>query len=481
MEIKEVGVKAATYAVLPVTLEILSIASFTGIFMQFTSLEALLLGTILSGVDSCLISSKTAKFKMEELSDRNVLWLVDDWAALETSYVLLLFTLLSKMPEDGGSIDLWSSLWTFGATIFAGILLGGLTGYILTTFRRRDETSRDEACWILFSMIWLCKAVARSFSLVPEVLVIIFAASFLRFADRCDPAQDITDGVLSTFTTLCTLAQLVFFCILGNRMVNDKASWYLGLQILPMMLLSVSARFLGILLASVWTRRTEVVQRNLMVCNTQEKAWLSDTFFSFFASLPRATIQGALGSVAITSRLFSQRFESITATYMSFYMISFSLVGSILLESCGRKALRYSWPAVNAVQEPPSDSESEPGPEIPLLASRPRSASHLSQICLQKQTKRRRQNLSPHFALDDPNALKNALLYADIRPVRLAFLEWLHEENLPLPRRQEAEAKYGDDALVTPEEIQGLTYNWRCKRFFDEGNLACIFVAIFCD
>lgn len=63
------------------------------------------------------------------------------------------------------------------------------------------------------------------------------------------------------------------------------------------------------------------------------------------------------------------------------------------------------------------------------------------------------------FDLQDPQAYIDFLIAANIRLVRLEFLKELHENALPMPRRQEAEllrTKDGATALVELTEYKQL-------------------------
>jgi len=63
------------------------------------------------------------------------------------------------------------------------------------------------------------------------------------------------------------------------------------------------------------------------------------------------------------------------------------------------------------------------------------------------------------FDLQDPQAYIDFLIAANIRLVRLEFLKELHDNGLPMPRRQEAEllrTKDGATALVELKEYKQL-------------------------
>ncbi|CAK9004085.1 unnamed protein product [Durusdinium trenchii] len=73
------------------------------------------------------------------------------------------------------------------------------------------------------------------------------------------------------------------------------------------------------------------------------------------------------------------------------------------------------------------------------------------------------------FKLDNPLAVKNLLLYADVRPVRYKFLEEILRAGKPWTRRQEAQdmnMEDGQTALVTREELESLWYDADKRRFY---------------
>lgn len=123
-------------------------------------------------------------------------------------------------------------------------------------------------------------------------------------------------------------------------------------SVLPVMVVGLFCRFVGVLSAVLLTIKAR--KRKL-------KHAPVDTAFCFLATLPRATIQGALGAVPIHQRFFqgyskehpAQQFIFISARV---YIVGLSVVGMTLLNTFGPRLLEMN-------RDEETSEESEPGGE----------------------------------------------------------------------------------------------------------------------
>jgi len=173
----------------------------------------------------------------------------------------------------------------------------------------------------------------------PELMVIVIGCLFARVADpEVLHATELTMGGVWVF------GQLILFSMLGSR--TDISVFAQVARVLPILVVGLSMRFLGILLVTMCTLCCRPCTCSACFKANKESA-VSDAFFCFLATLPRATLQGALGQVPITERFFHrdpsrahvQMFISVAARL---YIVCMSVLGSILLDAIGPRILANS-------------------------------------------------------------------------------------------------------------------------------------------
>ncbi|CAK9056830.1 Uncharacterized protein SCF082_LOCUS30576 [Durusdinium trenchii] len=223
----------------------------------------------------------------------------------------------------------------------------------------------------------------------PELLVIVIGASFAYFAglyddeklevyrqellkegmkegseelelllEEFEERESTLEGVMQVVGGVWTFGQLVLFSMLGSK--TDLGVFQQIFFVLPIMVVGKLCRLLGVVLATYGTihRRTcgpEVHQCECVQVN-QRTCW-RDAQFCFLSTLPRATIQGALGPIPMRDRFFSsdplslERTQFIAAS-ARLYVVIMAIFGSILLDRYGKQ---LSW---NHEGEPSGDPAS---------------------------------------------------------------------------------------------------------------------------
>lgn len=119
--------------------------------------------------------------------------------------------------------------------------------------------------------------------------------------------------------------------MLGSKITPDLLP-QLG-QLFPLMLCGLLCRLMGVLLGI------------LLTCSSRERTQsvLPDTLFCFLCTLPRATIQGALGPKPNKLHFFgASAICSFIFTAAQLYILCYSVTGMILLHTLGPKLLLWS-------------------------------------------------------------------------------------------------------------------------------------------
>jgi len=127
--------------------------------------------------------------------------------------------------------------------------------------------------------------------------------------------------------------QLVLFSMLGSR--TSLSIFPELVNVLPIMAVGLMARFAGIVLTVSIS-----LYLNLSGHPFQRATFIPDVLFCFLSTIPRATIQGALGSVPVSQGFFQQssnrlHVEAFISVAARLYIFCTSICGMFLLNYFG--------------------------------------------------------------------------------------------------------------------------------------------------
>eukprot|EP00931_Biecheleriopsis_adriatica_P048761 TRINITY_DN28172_c0_g1_i3.p1 TRINITY_DN28172_c0_g1~~TRINITY_DN28172_c0_g1_i3.p1 ORF type:complete len:585 (-),score=121.45 TRINITY_DN28172_c0_g1_i3:172-1926(-) len=251
---------------------------------------------------------------------------------------------------------LFANLLRITATVLCGTFLGAASGWLIP--RRSDfhvnktplfNGGSAEAFLMVLAVELVAFALGKGGAgneLVPmgfcpgsmfqsELLVIVTGTVFAYF---CDSHQELLHDVENTVGQVWVFGQLVLFSMLGSKTTPGILP-HLG-QVLPIMAVGLSMRFIGVFVAIVLTARARG-------CECFDTAF-SDAAFCFLSTLPRATIQGALGAVPLKQDFFhhgyvnKQPVQEFIFTAARLYILLNSVTGMILLNTLGPLLLKHS-------------------------------------------------------------------------------------------------------------------------------------------
>lgn len=359
IRIKDLRPYIFVMALLPATFEILAIAAYGVLALHYTAAEGLVLGTVLVCIGDGLVIPKMKEFQ-ERFKGHAMPRLIFTWAPLEASYALTLFGVLvglsapANMPSVNMGLLVLANVVRILATVGAGAVLGAGSGWLIT--RRTQVTFMGQQVFTgaaveAFLMVLAVTLIAfglgaeeggqelvpMGFSpgslFQPELLVIVTGTFFSSVAEH-----DVLHGVEGILGGVWIFGQLMLFSMLGSR---TTTSIFPQLpRVLPIMAVGLTFRFIGVFFATFLTIKMTPAEH----CPFQRSTAAQDALFCFLSTLPRATIQGALGAVPVTQRFFQHSQTQETAENMIFlsarlYIVVMSVCGMILLNIIGSKLL----------------------------------------------------------------------------------------------------------------------------------------------
>lgn len=341
---------------LPTTMELLGIAGYAFFKMRYSLMESLVLGTTLVGLAYGVVMPRMMAFN-KYFPGHPLCRLMFRWAPLEAAYVVFLFGNLTgfahpktQPPHEMLPLAIFANTLRILATMALGAVIGAASGRLVSRrtewklFGQQVFTGDPVEAFLMTLVMALVASgigqlvnatdlakwgLSKGSLFHPELLLIVTGGAFVQFAQK-----EMLHQVTSTFGTVWVFGQLILFSTLGSR---TKMDLFLELpKVVPLIFWGLLFRFLGILLGIFWVGKT-------WGCSQV----LPSACFLFISTLPRATLQGALGHVAhdqdffqnSRTRLEAQEFIDVSARL---YIVIMSFVGELLLNIFGSTLLEAS-------------------------------------------------------------------------------------------------------------------------------------------
>jgi len=370
----EVSIKRLRPAILLISLfpglvEMAGIAGLAMLTHDVDIREGLVLGCVLFPLGEGLVIPRMNEFKAA-YPDHALPRVTLTWAPLEATLALSFFSFLASVSSSLTEGQLSPVLVVIEvvlrlvATVAAGGFVGAGAGWVLShtskiTFRKKRifTGSAVEAFLLVLGLAFggfgLAKVVPNGFGpgsklFDPDLFVIAVGSSF---SDVADPT--VLHNVEGFLAGIWVFGSIILFSMLGSRTEVEVFEHFPS--IVPFMLVGVVCRFAGLCVA------VPLAQRLGKRCVAPKKMFLEILFF-FLCSLPRATLQGALGSHPVQDNFFSRLGEqgkawrNLIGQGARLYIITFSILGSLLLEFFGPKLLLATADKTRRAK-PPIDKE----------------------------------------------------------------------------------------------------------------------------
>lgn len=321
-DLKKVGRSAVLLSFLPACFEILAYAIFVPKLLGLSLIDSLLMGTVMAAVSPAIVVPRMVKL-IDEGYGRNesVPQMILAGASCDDVFVLVLFSSFLSMAK--GSAFSYKSLLKVPISIILGIVLGIIMGYLLYLFFERRYKSGSyirnstkvivilALAFLLVSMETMVKNIIPFSGLLA---VIAMASSYKIKAEK-----RLVDRLSEKFAKLWIFAEILLFVLVGAE-VNIKYMTGIGSIGIFLIFLGLIIRSFGVFISVAGSR-----------LNKKEK------IFTIFAYTPKATVQAAIGSVALANGLDSGM--AILSVAVLGIIITAPL-GAILIDKSYKKLLK---------------------------------------------------------------------------------------------------------------------------------------------
>lgn len=289
-DLKKASRPALLLSFLPASFEILGYALLAPILLKISSLDALLMGAVLSAVSPAVVVPRMSMLMDEGYgTDKAIPQMIMAGASMDDIFVIVLFTSFLGMAMGQG-VDL-SQFAKIPISIVLGIAIGAVFGLVASfvfekSFSKKHLIRNSMKVIIIMALSFLLVAIE---GLLKEKLAIssLIAVVTMAMTIRIKSVESVSARLSAKFAKLWIAAEVMLFVLVGAE-VDIRYTLDAGLMAVVMIFLALAFRTIGVLIALAGTG-----------LNKKEK------LFTVFSYLPKATVQAAIGSVPLAMGLES--------------------------------------------------------------------------------------------------------------------------------------------------------------------------------
>ena len=289
-DLKKATRPALLLSFLPASFEILGYALLAPILLKISTIDALLMGAVLSAVSPAVVVPRMSMLMDEGYgTDKAIPQMIMAGASMDDIFVIVLFTSFLGMAMGQG-VDL-SQFAKIPISIVLGIAIGAVFGLVASfvfekSFSKKHLIRNSMKVIIIMALSFLLVAIE---GLLKEKLAIssLIAVVTMAMTIRIKSVESVSARLSAKFAKLWIAAEVMLFVLVGAE-VDIRYTLDAGLMAIVMIFLALAFRTVGVLIALVGTG-----------LNKKEK------LFTVFSYLPKATVQAAIGSVPLAMGLES--------------------------------------------------------------------------------------------------------------------------------------------------------------------------------
>lgn len=307
---------------LPASFEILAYAIFVPKILDLNLIDGLLMGAVMAAVSPAIVVPRMVKLIDEGYGkDESIPQMILAGASCDDVFVLVLFSSFLSMAK--GSAFSFKSLLKVPVSITLGIGFGIVIGYLLYLFfeRRYKNGSYIRNSSKVIIILALAFLLVSLEGLVKEIIPISGLLAVIAMASSYKIKAD--DGVVERlsekFAKLWIFAEILLFVLVGAE-VDIKYMTRIGFIGIALIFLGLLIRSIGVFISVAGSRLSK-----------------NEKIFTILAYTPKATVQAAIGSVALANGIESGM--AILSIAVLGIIITAPL-GAILIDKSYKKLLK---------------------------------------------------------------------------------------------------------------------------------------------
>ncbi len=283
-DLKKVGRPAILLAFVPASFEIVGYVLFAPIFLEISRVDAAVMGAVLAAVSPAVVVPRMVQLMEERYGTKqSIPQMIMAGASCDDIFVIVLFTTFLGMAQ-GAKVSLLRFV-NVPVSIFLGIILGAVIGYVLyrffeTAYKHQNYVRNSTKVILVLGVSFLLTAVEGWLDgkvAVSGLLAVVSMACVLKA--KCIPA--VSKRLSEKFGKLWIAAEVILFVLVGAAVDLRYTAAAGGFAVL-VIFLSLIFRMAGVLVCVLGTGLS----------------W-KERLFCAISYLPKATVQAAIGSVPL--------------------------------------------------------------------------------------------------------------------------------------------------------------------------------------
>lgn len=289
-DLKKVGRSAILLSFLPASFEILAYAIFVPKILGLKLIDGLLMGAVMAAVSPAIVVPRMVKLIDEGYGkDESIPQMILAGASCDDVFVLVLFSSFLSMAK--GSEFSFKSLLKVPVSITLGIGFGIVIGYLLYLFfeRRYKNGSYIRNSSKVIIILALAFLLVSLEGLVKEIIPIsgLLAVIAMASAYKIKADDGVVERLSEKFAKLWIFAEILLFVLVGAE-VDIKYMTGIGFIGIALIFLGLLIRSIGVFISVAGSRLSK-----------------NEKIFTILAYTPKATVQAAIGSVALANGIES--------------------------------------------------------------------------------------------------------------------------------------------------------------------------------
>lgn len=283
-DLKKVGRPAILLAFVPASFEIVGYVLFAPAFLGISRIDAAVMGAVLAAVSPAVVVPRMVQLMEEKYGTKqSIPQMIMAGASCDDIFVIVLFTTFLGMAQ-GAKVSLLRFV-NVPVSIFLGILLGAVIGYVLyrffeTAYKHQNYVRNSTKVILVLGVSFLLTAVEGWLDgkvAVSGLLAVVSMACVLKA--KCIPA--VSKRLSEKFGKLWIAAEVILFVLVGAAVDLRYTAAAGGFAVL-VIFLSLIFRMAGVFVCVLGTGLS----------------W-KERLFCAISYLPKATVQAAIGSVPL--------------------------------------------------------------------------------------------------------------------------------------------------------------------------------------
>ena len=317
-KLKKVGRPAILLSFVPASIEMLGIIIFGKMIFKIDTIDAGILAAVLAAVSTAIVVPRMIKLMNEGYGkDKHIPEMILAGASVDDVFVIVFFSSFLAL-KTGGDLSFMNFL-NIPISIITGIILGIIIGKILGKILGRFDIDPIYKAMIFISFGFLTlrfQEIVSDYLAISALISIMTAGMAINMED-----ERLTSDLLGSFGRLWKVFEVFLFVLVGISvdMAYVKEAGFLAVLLI---LIGLIFRMIGVNISLIGT--------NL---NKDER------LFTSFAYLPKATVQAAIGPVALSMGLAS---GNLILSVSVIAILFTAPLGAILTDNTYDKLLKKS-------------------------------------------------------------------------------------------------------------------------------------------